>query len=44
VIVCKPRILENLEKNPAADRVLLNMVSFADSTVKTLSMNGSSTP
>ena len=31
VIVCTLRILENLEKNPAADRVLLNMVSFAAS-------------
>ncbi len=31
VIVSTLRILENLEKNPAADRVLLNMVSFAAS-------------
>jgi hypothetical protein len=31
VIVSTMRILENLEKNPAADRVLLNMVSFAAS-------------
>jgi hypothetical protein len=31
VIVCTLRILDNLEKNPAADRVLLNMLSFAAS-------------
>jgi hypothetical protein len=36
VIVCTLRILENLEKNPAADRVLLNMIAFATSKLNAL--------
>jgi hypothetical protein len=36
VIVCTLRILENLDKNPAADRVLLNMIAFAASKLNTL--------
>lgn len=44
VIVCTLRIMENLERNPAADRVLLNMVSFAASKLNRPSQNGSSAP
>ena len=44
VIVCTLRILENLEKNPAADRLFLNMIAFAASKLNTLPQNGKSAP
>jgi hypothetical protein len=44
VIVCTLRIVKNLEKNPAADRVLLNMVSFAAANLNAGTQKGSLAP